>query len=197
MKTFGLIARGVGCITKSCRIKSATATHNTMKVSLLYSCSSLVLLREASSFGPVVSRAFMTSTMLAASSKMDQSFPTWSFDKPCSSMAWNELVPTTLSVASAPSKALAQDADLVMIGVYAPAKEDEADDDEEEDEEEKDIAVTLSGMAKEIDDSLGGALSELMKDNAKEFKNGATAGSTTPTARLITADGKVRHLRMN
>jgi hypothetical protein len=161
-----------------------------MKLSLLYSCSSLALWPVATAFGST-GRAFATSTFLSAN-KMDQSFPTWSFDKPCSSMAWNELVASTLSVASA-DKALAQEADLVVIGVYAPPKDDnEEEEEEDEKEEEKVIPVTLSGMAKEIDDSLGGALSELMKDNAKEFKNGATAGTTTPTARLITADGKVR-----
>ena len=77
-----------------------------------------------------------------------------------------------------------------MIGVYAPAKEDD-DDEEEEDKEEEEPTVSLSGIAKEIDDGLGGALTELMKDNAKAFKHGAEAGSTTPTARVI-ADGKVR-----
>ena len=40
-------------------------------------------------------------------------------------------------------------------------------------------------------DPLNKEAGELMKDNAKEFKHGATAGSTTPTARIITADGKV------
>ena len=109
-------------------------------------------------------------------------------------MAWNELVESTLSVSLA-DKAVAQGADLVMIGVYAPPKDDDDDDDDDDDsndeKKEEPVTVTLSGMAKEIDDSLGGALTDLMKENAKEFKHGATAGSTTPTARLVTADGKV------
>lgn len=108
-------------------------------------------------------------------------------------MEWNEVVDTTLSVAAA-DKSAVQDSDLIMVGVYAPAKDDDEDDDEEEKEEEE-PEVSLSGMAKEIDDSLGGALSELMKDNAKEFKHGAQAGSTTPTARVISADGKVSRKR--
>ena len=102
-------------------------------------------------------------------------------------MEWNQLVETSLSVGTA-DKAAVEDADLVMIGVYAPAKED---DDEEEDKEEEEPTVTLSGIAKEIDESLGGALTELMLDNAKAFKHGAAAGTTTPTARVI-SDGKVR-----
>ena len=187
----------------STRIKGPSRTvfsklqSGTMKIhpSLLYSCSSIALWRAVTAFTPAIAaapgqanvRAFATTALMA--SKMDQSFPTWSFDKPCQSMEWNSLVETTLSIASA-DKAAVEDADLVIIGVYAPAKDDTDDDEEEKEEEEP--TVTLSGIAKEIDDSLGGAISELMLDNAKAFKHGASAGTTTPTARVISANGKVR-----
>lgn len=163
---------------------------------LLYSCSSIVLWRAVTAFTPAIAatpgqsdvRSLRTSSAVLAS-KMDQSFPTWSFDKPCQSMEWNQLVEAGLSVGTA-DKAAVEDADLVMIGVYAPAKDDEDDDEEEKEEEEP--TVSLNGLAKEIDDSLGGALTELMLDNAKAFKHGAGAGTTTPTARVI-SDGKVSH----
>ena len=122
---------------------------------------------------------------------MDQSFPTWSYDKPCQTMEWTELVETTLSVAAA-DKAAVEGSDLVMIGVYAPAKDDEEDDEEDDKEDDKEPpTIALTGMAADIDKDLGGALSELMADNDKDFKHGATAGSTTPTLRVI-VDGKVR-----
>lgn len=177
----------------------SSATTMKLYPSLLYSCSSVALWRAVTAFTPATAapgqsslKSFGTGTSaLLMASKMDQSFTTWSFDKPCQSMEWNQLVDATLSVASA-DKAAVEGADLVMIGVYAPAKDDEDEDAEDDKKEEEEPTVTLSGIAKEIDDSLGGALTELMLDNAKDFKHGAEAGSTTPTARVISADGKVR-----
>lgn len=116
---------------------------------------------------------------------MDQSFPTWSFDKPCQTMEWTELVETTLAVAAA-DKAAVAGSDLIMVGVYAPATDD---DDEEVDDKEPTVALT--GMAADMDKDLGGALSDVMKDNHKDFKLGATAGSTTPTIRVV-VDGKTK-----
>ena len=101
-------------------------------------------------------------------------------------MEWTEMGAYTMTV----SKDVGE-ADLVMIGVFAPPAKAGDDDDEaniEKAKEEK-PSVLLSGIAREMDTTLGGALSNLMLENAKEFKHGTTAGSTTPTLRVF-KDGK-------
>ena len=119
-------------------------------------------------------------------SKMDQSFKTWSFDEPCTTMAWTEVSKATLTTADKVEN-WEETADLVVVGVYAPKKDEtEEADDKEEDEEP---TVTLEGAAKSLDEKLGGALSNLMVENAKAFKHGADAGSMTPILRVF-RDGK-------
>jgi hypothetical protein len=150
-----------------------------------------------------------TSALLAASSvgsKKDQSFPTWSFDKPCGSMEWNDLVTATLSAST--NTTSYQASDLVLIGVYPPPKKatttddektkgvDEEDEEEEEEGEEATIdkktpEIQLVGLAKQLDEQMGGALTELLVENHKSFKHGASAGSTTPTLRFVNGNGKV------
>lgn len=125
------------------------------------------------------SRGGASETSLAMSKK--EAFSSWTFDKPCTSMEWNELVPASLTVLTRASVDTLAGADLVMVGVVAPAKEESDDDDEEE---EKETPVTLTGVAAELDASLEGALTELLAENSKAFKNGAKAGSTTPTLRM-------------
>jgi hypothetical protein len=125
-------------------------------------------------------------TVRAMSSKMDQSFTTWSFDKPCSTMSWTEMTGASL-LATTKSDNWDDDADLVVVGVFAPKKEGEEDEDDEKTEEEP--TAELTGGAKDLDEKLGGALSNIMLENFKAFKNGASAGSVTPTLRLF-ANGK-------
>jgi hypothetical protein len=57
---------------------------------------------------------------------MNQSFPTWSFDKACASMEWTGMSGATLTVESANTLAdiSGDSADLILIGVMAPAKAD-------------------------------------------------------------------------
>ena len=117
-------------------------------------------------------------------SKMNQSFETWSFDEACKTMAWSPISVAELSTADS------DDADLTFVGVFAPAKDD-SEEEEDEDKEEEVVEPTLAGTTKELDDSLGGALSSLMIENFKDFKNGATAGGTLPTLRTY-EDGKVK-----
>jgi leucyl aminopeptidase len=119
-----------------------------------------------------------------AMSKMDQSFTAWSFDNHCKTMAWTDMVSASLSMTTNTDK-WEEDADLVLVGVFAPKEEE---DELKKDEEAK---VELSGKAKELDDKLGGALSCVISENAKSFKHGAKAGSTTPTLRLF-SEGKLR-----
>ncbi len=99
-------------------------------------------------------------------------------------MAWSPISIAELSAADS------DDADLTFVGVYAPAKDD-SDEEEDEDKEEEVVAPTLAGVTKELDESLGGALTGLMMENFKDFKNGATAGGTLPTFRTY-EDGKAK-----
>ena len=134
-----------------------------------------------------VPRTFAYSTSLAAESKKDQSFPTWSFDGPCPSMAWSQLVDAKIKMDDSYDKA-----ELVIVGVMAPPAEDDDDDDDDADVP----TMTLTGTAKEIDESLNGALSNLIEENNKTFKNGATAGTTTPTLRVMEGGKSKRYIVM-
>lgn len=119
-------------------------------------------------------------------SKMDQSFKTWSFDEPCTTMEWNKMSTASLTASAMPTN-WDEGADLVVVGVYAPKKDE--DEDDSEDKEEEDPTVTLEGSVRALDEKLGGALSNLMLENAKAFNHGAEAGSMTPVLRVF-RDGK-------
>eukprot|EP00545_Synedropsis_sp_CCMP1620_P013584 CAMPEP_0119027254 /NCGR_PEP_ID=MMETSP1176-20130426/36791_1 /TAXON_ID=265551 /ORGANISM="Synedropsis recta cf, Strain CCMP1620" /LENGTH=607 /DNA_ID=CAMNT_0006983133 /DNA_START=21 /DNA_END=1844 /DNA_ORIENTATION=- len=118
-----------------------------------------------------------SSNSLSATSKMDQSFPTWSFDNPCLAMEWNELIPATLTATTE----LPAESDLVIVGIYGPAESDDDDNDAAA------PVVVLEGAVKEMDETLGGMLSEVINDNAKTFKAGAKAGAMTPTIRVASS----------
>ncbi|CAJ1904234.1 unnamed protein product [Cylindrotheca closterium] len=124
-------------------------------------------------------------------SKMDQTFETWSFDEPCKTMSWTEISEASLSVAGLSDNW--DDSDLVLIGVFAPKKEES--DEDEDDKKEEEPTVEISGEAKAYDEKMGGALSNLMIENFKAFKNGASAGSVTPTLRVF-ADGKSQRIAL-
>jgi len=51
--------------------------------------------------------------------------------------------------------------------------------------ENGEIKVSLKGIANDLDEKLNGALSDLMKENHKTFKNGGNVGITTPTLRIM------------
>lgn len=132
-----------------------------------------------------------SSRMMGSTSiKKDQSFVTWSFDEPCKTMAWTPLSSAALT-AGTKSDNWDDDADLVFVGVLAPKKDNDKDDDEEEQDNDEELSVTLTDGAKDLDEKLGGALSDLMLENAKAFKNGAKAGSMTPVLRVF-VDGKAK-----
>lgn len=144
------------------------------------------LRRQVIKQAAVASRSFSSSSSKMSMSKKDQSFPTWSFDKPCTGMEWNTMVPATLTATSDMSY---QDSDLIIVGIYAPTTADDEEDDAEEATEP--ASVELTGVAKEIDERVGGILTEVINDNAKSFKAGAKAGSMTPTVRVVNPGGKV------
>jgi leucyl aminopeptidase len=136
-------------------------------------------------------RGYSSSSALSMS-KMNQSFETHSFDKPCGTMAWSPLSVADLAASGSELDASwSDDADLVFLGVFAPAKDESETEEEDNDEEEEAVDPTLVGATKDLDESLGGALSELMVENFKAFKNGAEAGATLPTLRTY-VDGKTK-----
>ena len=118
-------------------------------------------------------------------------FPTWTYDKPCEIMEWTELASSTLTVTD--SSDCLDEADLIIIGVTSPPSEKDGEDNEEESKEKDETPPepVLSGKVKELDDTLGGALTEIMTENYKAFKHGATVASLTPSARLVTPGSKV------
>lgn len=139
-------------------------------------------------------RPFLTRLFSSSERKKDQTFPTWSFDEPCTSMEWSTLVEAELSLAPVESVEKAMDADLVLVAIRAPPKPEEEEEDEESDDKDKDVPVVeLTGMAKSIEDAMGGALSDVIAENNKAFKNGAKAGATTPVARMA-MDGKSKRV---
>lgn len=111
----------------------------------------------------------------------ERPFNTWTFDKHCETMDWTPAPEASLSAIAAEGGAL-DDADLIIVGVFAPAKDDEDDDEEKELD-----PIVLTGKAKELDESLGGALSELAAENSKAFQNGGTAGGMTPVMRVVSS----------
>jgi leucyl aminopeptidase len=68
----------------------------------------------------------------------------------------------------------------------APVKEDDENEKDEngDDEDKEEPVMELLGKVKQMDETLDGALLDLLKENIKSFKNGAKVGSTTPTLRV-------------
>ena len=112
----------------------------------------------------------------AAASEDDVTpFPSWTFDSPSMTMELSPLCAATLSVGGtfAPGEA-----DLIVLGVPAPPKKDDEEDAKDEEEE----TVELEGVVKTVDDTLNGALSDVLTENLKGFFG--KAGSMTPTLRM-------------
>jgi leucyl aminopeptidase len=103
---------------------------------------------------------------------------TWTFDKPCYEMEVNELHKATLSV----NTTIDDGSDLIIFGLLGPKEASDAS------------SAVLTGTAKEFDDKLGGALAEAMAENLKSFKDGSSAGSTTPTIRVVSAGEKTKRV---
>jgi leucyl aminopeptidase len=133
--------------------------------------------------------------MLSASNRP---FVTWTFDTHCASMEWKTPPSVPLSAtsiaatSSSSSVAVVQDADLIIVGVFAPPTKDDDNNNDEKDEDDKEEeieSIVFTGIAKQLDEELGGALSELANDNSKAFQNGSTAGSMTPALRIASTGG--------
>lgn len=134
--------------------------------------------------GGELSSPSLSTTSLAMSA--ERPFNTWTYDKHCESMDWTPAPEVSLSVSS--GEGAADDADVVIVGVLAP-KKDENDNDE--DDKEIEPIVFSDTRAKELDDALGGALTDLAAENSKAFMNGGSAGTMTPAMRIV-SDGKAK-----
>lgn len=113
-------------------------------------------------------------------------------------MEWTELPSLELGVSTTECEDNdVAAADLVVIGVHADkssSDEDESGNDKADgdgDDNGDAPKVTLTGRAKTLDALLNGALTQIATDNAKKFKGGAMAGTTTPTMR-IPSNGRTR-----
>eukprot|EP00584_Thalassiosira_punctigera_P013845 CAMPEP_0172553454 /NCGR_PEP_ID=MMETSP1067-20121228/51021_1 /TAXON_ID=265564 ORGANISM="Thalassiosira punctigera, Strain Tpunct2005C2" /NCGR_SAMPLE_ID=MMETSP1067 /ASSEMBLY_ACC=CAM_ASM_000444 /LENGTH=611 /DNA_ID=CAMNT_0013341647 /DNA_START=143 /DNA_END=1978 /DNA_ORIENTATION=+ len=122
----------------------------------------------------------------------ERPFKTWTFDGHCETMDWSPAPEASLAAVSA-AEGDVSDADLVIVGVLAPAKDDK--EEKEDDEEEKEMeAIAFTGKAAELDESLGGALADLAAENAKAFQNGGAAGTATPAARIVSGGKAKRYI---
>jgi len=133
-----------------------------------------------------------SSSLELGMSKMNQSFETWSFDKPCKTMAWSPLSVADLAASGSELDVnWTDDADLVFLGVFAPGSDNSENEEEDDSKDEEVVEPTFVGATKNLDESLGGALSNLMIENFEDFKNGAEVGTTLPTFRTY-VDGKAK-----
>jgi leucyl aminopeptidase len=129
-----------------------------------------------------------TSSLAAA--KKEIPFTTWSFDKACPTMEWSPLSHVSLVVAPDstadpfPTETFSE-ADLIVIGIMAPAKEEEDDDEDDAAEKKNETAVALTGVAAAIDAEWNGVLTEVLTESMASFKNGAKLGSVTPMVRCV------------
>ena len=129
---------------------------------------------------------------LSMAEKGERPFKTWTFDNSCDTMEFNRLISATMSVGG--DLSVVDDSDMVVLGIYGPPKESNDDDDDDEEEKSENDSVpepSLTGKAKELDEELGGALTEILIENYKAFQHGGKAGSTTPVVRLASKDTKV------
>lgn len=126
-----------------------------------------------------------SSTALQMSTDDKKPFVTWTFDENCKEMEFSSVSSASISVSSDTSSA--EDADLILVGIYGPKKEESEEEKKEDETVPKPI---LSGMAKELDEKYDGALTDVLMENYKEFQHGSKAGGTTPTLRLVSYGSK-------
>lgn len=110
----------------------------------------------------------------------EKSFTTWTFDNACKDMEQNVLHKAEISVVA--DLATIDDSDLVIFGIFGSKSKTN----------DKSVPdPILSGTIKEWDDKYGAALSNLMTENYKSFKHGATVASASPILRIIPEGAKV------
>ncbi len=83
------------------------------------------------------------------------------------------------------------DSDLIVLGIHGPKKDDDDEEEETKDKDEEVPEPVLVGKAKDLDEEFGGALTNLMIENYKEFQHGAKANGATPLLTIVSSGGKV------
>jgi leucyl aminopeptidase len=142
-------------------------------------------LTSVHSYSTTTALAMSSTSSKEDSSKMDQSFPTWRFDTPCPTMEWNAPVEAEIKVGVFESF---PEADLTIVGVMAPTKEESSEDEDGADEDKEVPPMELTGASKTLDEFLSGTITDVLAENAKAFKNGAKMGSLTPVVRVVGGD---------
>lgn len=158
---------------------TATASNNNIKGVHFHSSST--------------SLGMSSSSSASGSSKLvrgeGNAFPSWTFDKPCDTMEWSKFAGERISLlVSSEDNFVGQGYDFVIVGVQPPTKTKEAEEAGEEEEDALISPIELTGKAKEIDESIGGGLSQILTEQVKSFKNGAKLGEFTSIVRVVTLD---------
>lgn len=174
--------------------KSRATTRVVPSSSLAFSSSSNFIygLRGGSGSSSGTSSSSSSSELNTMSA--ERPFVTWTFDRHCETMDWSPAPAASLSAVSAATAVdglAVGDADLVIVGVFAPPAKDDDDGDKDDEKKEMD-PIVFNGKARELDEMLGGALTELASDNSKAFQNGGSAGTLTPAMRVAVPGGKAK-----
>ena len=187
-------------ITRS-HFRSGISNHAARNVASIFTATAYMVPPTAksvyASFGKSssfrVTRRNNNDSSLKMADDSNRPFNTWSFDNACDTMEFNRIATASLTATGDMTKV--DDSDLIILGIYGPSKESEDEEEEENDDKDKEVPQPeLVGKAKQLDDELGGAITEIMMENYKAFKHGGKAGGTTPTLRIASIGSKVRHL---
>ncbi len=179
------------------RFRHSITSHAARNVASIFTATAYitpVVPTAFTGFGKSSSTTFRSKSSLQMAEDSERPFATWTFDKACDTMEFNRIATASLNAIGDVSKL--DDSDLIILGIYGPAKE-ESDDDKEEEEQGDDVDIPepiLSGKAKELDEELGGAITEVLMENYKDFKHGTKAGGSTPTLRIVSSGSKVSEL---
>ena len=142
-------------------------------------------------FRNIISSASSISRFSSTKNDVDITpFETWTFDTPTKNMECNKLSNASLFISSDIDSNV-EDADLVFLGIFAPPSIDKDDDERDQEGSKISEPAVLNGLAKVIDDRFGGIIKDVMNENYKMFKNGASAGEIIPTIRLVSPGVKV------
>mmetsp|Transcript_9717 Transcript_9717/g.23765 ORF Transcript_9717/g.23765 Transcript_9717/m.23765 type:complete len:642 (+) Transcript_9717:83-2008(+) len=176
-------------IAQSGIVVPSSSSSSSSSSAVSFSSSTISGIRGGGGGGGGISSS--SSSSLNMSSKKEP-FNTWTFDRHCETMDWTPAPRAELVAVDAASSQPGDDADLVIVAVFAPPKDEDEEEDGDDDDEKEIDPIVLTGRAKELDDALGGALTELAAENSKAFRNGGSAGSSTPATRVAMEGSKAR-----
>lgn len=179
------------------QFRKGITTHAARNIASIFTVTAY--LKPSSVFagvGKTSSVVRRTTSSLGMTENKERPFATWTFDNACDTMEFNRIAKASLAASADIS--IVDNSDLIVLGIYGPAKEsseneaDEGEGEGEGDDDAKEVPVpVLSGRVKELDEELGGAISEVLVENYKSFKHGGKACSATPTLRVPVSGSKV------